>query len=128
MAPRTSPAAKKADAPKILSLAEIEAAEDRPIETVEVPEWGGAVKIQAMSLRQKQDIRVRSFDGDGEFSANLWEDNILVECLLDPSISHDQLGILKDKNGAAVERISTAIVLLNKAGGAGLESALQTFL
>lgn len=135
MAERTSPAAKrgapkpKPEPPKVLTWGDIEAADDRPTDTVEVPEWGGVIVIRAMSQRQKQDIRRKMFDPEtGEFDSNRWEDACLLACVIDPELTEERLGLLKEKSGQAVERLSSAVVKLNKQGGGELAQSLAGFL
>lgn len=55
--------------PKVLTALEILKAEDRKIESVDVPEWGGTVNVREMSglERDKFDMTVR----DGEDKLNL---------------------------------------------------------
>lgn len=110
--------------PKVLTLEQIVGADDRPTKTVEVPEWGGAVVIRALSKRQQQEVRAASRDTDGNLDANRWEDAMLVASLVEPEVDAAQLALLKEKSGAAVEAIVQAIVELQ----GGLESALRSFL
>lgn len=124
----TSPKAKTKAEPKLLTWEEIQEADDRPIDTVTVPQWGGAVKIQAMSLRQRQDMRERIFTPEGEFDQNLWEDQQILQCVIEPEITPERLGLLKEKSADAVNTVVVAIQKLNKQGGGDLESAIAQFL
>jgi hypothetical protein len=120
---KDAPAAK----PKILSFDEIEAVDDRPVETIDVPEWGGAVQIRKLSKAQVTEATKAAKTADGMDAAK-WIDHLVCLSLVAPVIVPEQLPTLREKSNTAVERIHSKVMELNGIGGAALEAVLQMFL
>jgi hypothetical protein len=114
------------DAIKVLSGAEILAAQDLPVEPVPVPEWGGSVMVKGLSLAAYEEIQEKcTVNGDVDGSeANVHmlaatimenraepdEDGGDVEPDWQPAFSLEQARLLRDKSVVAVGRV------LGKAG------------
>jgi hypothetical protein len=126
-----SPAAQKktkATTGRALTFDEIVGCEDRPVVDVEVPEWGGVVKVRGLSKGGRQRVRDIAFDAEGNFQAERWEDALIAEGLVEPELTIVQVGELRDKAAAAVERVVRAITEESKMGGGAVEAALAQFL
>lgn len=125
-----SPAPKKKTATtgRVLTLDEIISVQDRPVVDVEVPEWGGVVKIRGLSKGGRQRVRDAAFDAEGNFQAERWEDALILEGLVEPEITAEEVGQLREKAATAVERIISQISEESKLGQGALEGALASFL
>jgi hypothetical protein len=98
----------------ILSAEDIWAAKDIEEKTIEVPEWGGSVKIRALNLRQianvaQKSIRRNPQTGQDETSRELSVILTLQEGMVEPKLSPQDARRLADKSAAAVTRIVQAI-------------------
>ncbi len=93
---------------KILSVDDILAAADLAEETVDVPEWGGAVKVKGLTRAQVYELREKSKVA-GKFDAARADMLTLLAGIVEPKFTEDQGPILMRKSAAATERISSAI-------------------
>jgi hypothetical protein len=74
--------------PVLLTLEAIDAADDRPEITVEVLEWGGAVKIRGLSYDQLSDARANAWDSrKGETNEDLLNAWCLALGMVEPKIT-----------------------------------------
>ena len=106
---------------KILSIDEILAAPDLGEKTVEVPEWGGAVKVKGMTKREQQQLRKQAMDPlTGQIDPDKMEILMLAHCLAEPKITTEQAEALSQKSASAFDKVLTAIMDV-----AGLSEAVQ---
>lgn len=99
---------------KILTLDEIMAAKDVEERVVEVPEWGGSVKVRALTKGEAQRIRRETMGPNGEPDPEKLEAYLLAYGLAEPQITVEQAqALLEQKSNAVVERILREIVELN---------------
>lgn len=104
----------------LLSADAILAADDLPFEMVEVPEWGGSVRVNAVSGEEIAAFRASIIDDSGEESKFV-RDNIqaklLVRCLADESgkklFSLEQAIALGQKSGKVLDRLYEVAQRLN---------------
>lgn len=101
--------------PKLLTKEDVLKAEDRATEIVEMPEWGGAVEVQALDAWQQseyeQSLFTTSFDGKSgsvDVKANRVGENVRLAALglSQPKMSEKDL---RTKSAASVNRIADAI-------------------
>lgn len=114
------------EAVKMLSAEEILAADDRPEMVVEVPEWGGSVKIKALSLGQFRDVQEKAEDGVEQDEHKL-AIAMLKEGLVEPKLSDEQAEKLYDKAIPAVTKVLTAIAELSDVDPATVKAAEARF-
>lgn len=125
----TSPASTEdteAPAPTLLDAAAILAADDIPTDYVDVPEWGGRVKVRAMTGTERDyydaqsAIQRREAPGDPAAVMGGFRVRMLVKVLIDEKgrrlFQDDQLAALGAKNGAVIDRIYDAVAALSKLG------------
>lgn len=98
--------------PTILSVEAILAAPDTQTEIVEVPEWGGAVKVIGLTKRQQVDIR-REALVNGDVDPEKVQQGIWREGVIEPRFPEEQLGALFDKNAGVVDRVLAVILRLS---------------
>ena len=94
---------------EILSVASILAADDRTIETVEVAEWGGSVKVQAFTKRQSSDIRRGAMVGDN-VDSDLLEKALFLNGVIEPIFTDEQYNLLMEKSAVAVDKVTKAVM------------------
>ncbi|MBG1252201.1 hypothetical protein [Burkholderia pseudomallei] len=106
---------------KILSKADIFAAQDLKTETVDVSEWGGAVIICTMTGAQRdsyeQSLMKRGDDGKYTVDTENMRAKLVVYTAVDEQgnalFTADDLTALAGKNAAVIERLALAAQRLN---------------
>lgn len=111
---------------KILSIEEILASPDLGEKMVDVPEWGGAVKIRGLTKAAQQRLR-RQATVNGETDPDKLEILLLAECLVEPKITAEQAEQLKEKSAAAIDRILREIMGLAGLTEEAQKQALKSF-
>lgn len=97
-----------------LTRDEILAAEDRQVEEVSAPEWGGIVRVQAISAmdRDRYEQRVSGMKDWGGIRATL-----CVQCIVDDEgnriFTDDDIEALSQKSGAVIDRVFEVARRLN---------------
>lgn len=101
----------------LLTKEQILAADDRRFETVEVPEWGGAIRLAEMSAKQREDfysLFPKVAAGDSALSRCAY---LVATCAVDesgaPLFSQEDVAALGKKNGVIVERLFRHCMDLN---------------
>jgi hypothetical protein len=118
---------------KYLSRAAIDTVEDRPTGEVEVPQWGGWVRIQAMSAKQRSMITGTMMAVDG-VDVKVRADEIgsvqlrtVAACLIEedgsPTYQEHEYDSIGEKNAGAIETIYTALQELSGLGKDAIEDA-----
>jgi hypothetical protein len=101
---------------KILSVAEIMAADDITTEEVPIPAWGGAVVVRSISHRTMRKIKQKldaEFDGDapeGEYEKRIW-----MEGVIEPKFSDEEYEHVLDKSSRNVMKVLNAILKESRA-------------
>jgi hypothetical protein len=118
---------------KILSKADILAASDLTTQTVEVPEWGGAVIVRSMTGAQRDayEATLMTRGDDGKLSVNT--DNMRAKLLLctlvdeqgNPLFTADDLTALAGKSAGAIERLSVIAQTLNGLNRSAVDDAAK---
>jgi hypothetical protein len=90
---------------KILSLDEIIEVDDRKIDTVDVPEWGGTVKIRALSRRQVLEALEQATARDGSVDGAKLQMLYLVRGMHEPQVTEDRIDQLNAKHPDPIHRI-----------------------
>ena len=107
---------------KFLSASEILAAQDIETVDVDVPEWGGTVRLRAMSGEEAAKF-VDSLGGKTSTSAV----KVVMLCAInekgDPLFSEEQLELLKKKSLRAILRLQKEVLRIN---GMSEEAAAET--
>ncbi len=113
----------------LLNKAQILAADDRKFIDVEVPEWGGAVRVSAMSGLQRDAYEMLLLDrqkngAGGSIRAALAASTIVDESGA-PVFTIEDVEALEKKSGAALGRIFDAAIKLSKLEPAAVEEAVK---
>lgn len=102
----------KSDIP-ILNATQIAEAVDRADDILEVPEWGGAIKLRAWSLDQRdQALSAASDTGrvDGKLDPAKFIRLVVLHGVVEPPLTEE---LIKEKSPAIIERIAAAVMKLN---------------
>lgn len=102
----------KADHLPILDVDAILAAKDLVEETIDIPEWGGAVKVRSFSKKQQQDVRDEAMV-DGDLNAERLEMFLFLRGVVEPEFENEQYEQLREKNAAVIDRILNRIMKLS---------------
>ena len=103
----------------VLTADALLAADDLKTEVVDVPEWGGSVRVRG--LKKGEWDKAREIEGEQETNA------FLLSCgLVEPELTEDQVKQLTDKSLLAVGRLEAAIIRCSGMDEP-LESAVATF-
>ncbi len=112
---------------KILTAEQIAQVIDRAEQIVEVPEWGGAVKIKAWSLEERDIVVSKITDtgrADGKVDPQKFIRALVVYGVTEPKLTEE---LLATKAYAAIDRIANAILILNGMKKEAALSAHATF-
>ena len=105
--------------PEFLTVDQILAANDLPTEIVEVPEWGGKVKVQGLS-RASYDAIAKAAEvsvpatGPGQVAGTKRDDDkfsdlLFVSCVVEPNFTEEHIPALRNKSLGALNRVYQAI-------------------
>ncbi len=93
---------------KILTWQEILEAQDLPVDEIEVPEWGGKVKIRALTQGEAGEIIKRVTEAEGP-QFELQERLMVRFGLVEPAVGDDALDQLVEKSASAISRVAAAV-------------------
>lgn len=110
----------------MLTKEAILAADDRKYQDVEVPEWGGAVRVMAMSGTERDAWENTIIDDNGKIvrKANARAD-LVARCVVDEDgdrmFTEDDIAALGAKSSAALDRVFAVCQKVNNLGGEVVE-------
>lgn len=96
------------DSPRLLTEADIIAIDDIETEVVEVPEWGGSVKLRGLSLDEVMEARKGDTSDPGAMSIRL-----LAAAFAEPDLSEAAVAALGKKSAAVVTRLLKVVTRLS---------------
>jgi len=106
------------------------AVEDLPFEDIEVPEWGGAVRVAGLSGKSATDFSAKlvQMNPDGSIKS-LSMDNFMAELLVltlvnekfKPLFSKDEVEALGEKSAAVLKRLSDIAMRLSGLSGTAVK-------
>lgn len=111
---------------KILSVDEILAAPDLGEAEVEVPEWGGSVRIRGLSKAAQQHLR-KSATVSGQLDPARLEMLLFIHCVVEPRFTEEQYDALAAKSAGAIDRVIKAIAELAGLDEAAIKAAERSF-
>jgi hypothetical protein len=117
-----------------LSRDAIFGANDYKVEVVDVPEWGGQVKVRGLTGRERDEFEAGMFVRRGREmvrdTANL-RARLLVLCCLDEAgnalFEREDVKALGEKSGAALDRVYESAAKLSGIMEADLEDDVEDF-
>lgn len=111
---------------KLLSRDQILGAKDLVEEIVEIPEWGGAVKIRSFSKAVQHELRERATQGD-EIDLHKLEVYTVLEAVIEPQFTADDFEALKAKSSGAIDRILQRVYAITGQRREDVEAAEAEF-
>jgi hypothetical protein len=116
------------DSMSLLSKTAILAAQDLQTEDVEVPEWGGAVRVRSFTGRERDAFEASMVRGDGRdrrVDLTNMRARLVGLTVIDESgqrlFTDEEADLLGAKSGAALDRIFAIAQKLNGLSGADVE-------
>lgn len=116
----------------LLGAAAILAADDLPHEDVFVPEWGGTVRVRALTGTERDQYDAESYraqQGKGEVLEDFRVRRV-ARALIDADgnrlFSVAQLAELGGKNGSVIDRLDDVVIRLSKMGPADVQETIAT--
>ena len=97
---------------RVLTIDEILAAKDVQEETVEVPQWGGAVKVAGFTKARQQEMRKEATVA-GEVDGDRLEMFMFIEGVIDPKFTRDHYEQLRNKSAGAVDTVLRVILKMS---------------
>ena len=111
----------------ILNRDAILGAQDLPHKDVEVPEWGGAVRVRMMTGSERDTLANAFIGADGKPDMIGYRQRLLATVMVDETglrlFSYDDMAAIGAKSAAALDRVFTIADQLNQLGGAAVEAA-----
>lgn len=111
----------------LLSREQILKAEDRASEVIEVPEWGGSVKIQMLSGGQREDYDRSMITAEGEINQSDFKTKLVSLSIVDEDnkamFSLKDVKALRAKSARALDRVFLAADKLSRVSMAALEES-----
>jgi len=113
---------------KLLGRAEILGKQDRTYQDVNVPEWGGKVRVQSLTGTERDQWETACQEQRGKdkvFSTDKLREKLLSFCLVDAEgkklFSEGDIALLAEKNAAALTRLFDVARKLNAIGTQDVE-------
>lgn len=119
--------AKRAVMEAFLTVADILGAADLQEGTVDVPEWGGKVRIRQMTKATQANLRKQATVA-GEVDSDRLEVLMFINCVVEPQFdAEEHYEALRGKSGAAIDRVNKAILGLNGMSKEAVTEADRSF-
>jgi len=96
----------------MLSVEEIIAAGDITEKVLDVPDWGGKVRIRGFTKGEQQDLRRDCTKGD-ELDTDRLELLTVARGIIEPKFADDQVGQLRQKSATVLDRVLGEIMTLS---------------
>lgn len=106
------------------SRAEILALDDRPTETMTVPEWDTELVLRGLTLAQLTNISERA-KRDGETDGLRATVFTLIEGVVEPRFDVGDYDALRNKSAGVVNRVSSRIMALSGMGAGAVDNATK---
>lgn len=113
----------------LLNRDAILAAQDLKFEDVDVPEWGGPVRVRVMTGAERDSYSNDLLDASGKFDAKAYRAKLLARCLVDDTgarlFTDDQVIELQNKSAAVIDRLFSVADRINGVNNAAVDEAAK---
>lgn len=113
-------------AKKILTAEAILACDDIVREEVDVPEWGGSVRIRSFSRRQLHELTRKATVGK-EVNAEKLDMLLFINGVEEPTFDESHMGQLSDKSAGVLQTVLGRIMALSGLDPDAAEKAEASF-
>lgn len=111
---------------RILTLEQVLEAPDLEEREVEVPEWGGSVKIRSFSKAAQQDLRRKAMVKN-ELDTDRLEMLMFIHGVVEPQFTEEHYEALRQKSAGAIDRVLRAILELSGLTREAVDQAKRLF-
>lgn len=105
---------------KLLKKGDILAADDLPHETVDVPEWGGAVRVRVLTGAERDQFYSKVRDADPVAERCYFLSLVICDETNQPILTAEELG---KKSHKVLDRLETIALELNGLGAKSVDAA-----
>ena len=115
----------------LLSKAAILAADDLPSKVIEVPEWGGSVRIRSMTATDRDAFEVAQLEAqrEGRAAPHNIRARYVAACVIgedgSPLFEESEIAKLGSKSAKALDRAFSAITGMNAIDPGAIEDAAK---
>lgn len=112
----------------LLNKAAILGAEDLKYEDVEVPAWGGTVRVRVMTGAERDEFRA-AIQSEGGVPVGKFSVALLAATLIDEAgarlFTMEEVDQLAEKSAASIDKPAAVAMRLNGLGGSAIEDAVK---
>jgi phage-related tail fiber protein len=113
---------------KLLTKSAILDADDLKHEDVDVPQWGGTVRVRTMTGAERDEFR-NSVNAEGGVGVGRFAVALLAATLIDESgarlFTMDDIDQLAEKSATSIDKPAAMAMRLNGLGGAAVEESVK---
>ena len=116
--------------PRLLTRAAILAAPDTTYEDMEIPEWGGVIRVRSLTGTERDAYDSESYlasQQKGGTALDQFRVRRVAKCIVDENglrvFSDADVAVLGEKNGSVIDRIDDVIVRLSGIGQDAVDKA-----
>jgi hypothetical protein len=114
---------------KLLNKSAILGAEDLKHEDVEVPAWGGTVRVRVMTGAERDEFRAAIASEDGSIPVGKFSAALLVATCIDETgarlFTMEDMDQLEEKSAASLDGPAAVAMRLNGLGGSAVQDAAK---
>jgi len=108
-------ARKASNTPRILTAEDIWGAKDIEERTVEIPQWGGAVRIRTLTKKQADEMQARATSTDRYTKQPVVDNDMLVallfvESMIEPQLTLEDYERLRERSAVAIALLQREIL------------------
>lgn len=113
----------------LLNKSAILGAEDLKHEDVEVPQWGGTVRVRVMTGSERDEFRAAIATEEGGVPVGRFSAALLVATCIDETgarlFTMEDMQALQEKSAASLDAPATVAMRINGLGGAAVQDAAK---
>lgn len=103
------------------------AVNDSAVQDVDIPEWGGTVRVRSMTVAERSEFATRLNNAEEKTSIGSW---LVATLAIDEAgaalFQPADVAVLEKKNPKAIDRLVNAITAVNKVDEARVDAAEKT--
>lgn len=111
---------------QILTRQQVLEASDLEEATVEIPAWGGAIKVRGFTKAQQQSIRKQAMV-DGKMDEDRFEVLMFIQGVVEPEFGPDDFELLRGKSAMSMDLVLAKILELSGLTPKALKESERTF-
>jgi hypothetical protein len=96
-------------------------------EYIDVPEWGGRIKVRELSMGAYQDVQEKSTDTRGLLDESKLQAYLVIAGIAEPDLGDDAYEWVRGQSMRAVNRVLERVMALSGIGSTAIEDAEAMF-